>query len=95
MSRDDRGVRSRSQDHSPEDGTAPDCPLALVLTSPIAHRSFDLRTDPERRHRDARDGLHSRSVPLADAPLQQFVPLLVENAARNQLHGEGLHCATN
>jgi hypothetical protein len=28
---------------------------------------------------------------LADAPLQQFVPLLVENAARGTLYGEGLH----
>jgi hypothetical protein len=28
MSRDDRGVRSRSQDHSPEDGTAP---IALMV----------------------------------------------------------------
>jgi hypothetical protein len=28
---------------------------------------------------------------LADAPLQQFVPLLVENAARGTLYNEGLH----
>jgi hypothetical protein len=28
---------------------APIARSALVLTSPIAHRSFDLRTDPERR----------------------------------------------
>jgi hypothetical protein len=29
--------------------------------------------------------------PLADAPVQEFVPLLVENAARDRLHAEGLH----
>jgi hypothetical protein len=29
--------------------------------------------------------------PLAEAPVQDFVPLLVENAARNQMHAEGLH----
>jgi hypothetical protein len=28
---------------------------------------------------------------LSDAPVQDFVPLLVENAARDQLHQEGLH----
>jgi len=38
MSRDDRGVRSRSQDLSPEDGTAPECPiLRLALRRPIYH----------------------------------------------------------
>jgi len=29
--------------------TSAECPLQLVLTSPIAHRSFDLRTAPDRR----------------------------------------------
>jgi hypothetical protein len=29
--------------------------------------------------------------PLAKAPVQEFVPLLIENAARDRLHAEGLH----
>jgi hypothetical protein len=31
---------------------------------------------------------------LVNAPLQQFVPLLVENEARNKLHHEGMHVAS-
>ncbi len=44
---------------------------------------------PEPDHLDEVVG--SAAERLSDAPVQDFVPLLVENAARDQLHQEGLH----
>jgi hypothetical protein len=37
------------------------------------------------------DVVHAIADELTDAPLQDFVPLLVENEARDVLHDEGLH----
>jgi hypothetical protein len=37
------------------------------------------------------DVVDAAAEPLGDAPIQDFVPLLVENAARDRLHAEGLH----
>jgi hypothetical protein len=35
--------------------------------------------------------VQAAAEPLADAPVQDFVPLLIENAARDRLHAERLH----
>ncbi len=45
-------------------------------------------------HSHVIDVVEAAAEPLADAPLQQFVPLLVENQARQTLHDEGLHGPT-
>lgn len=44
---------------------------------------------PEREH--VADVVAQAAEPLADAPVQDFVPLLVENAARDRMHEEGHH----
>jgi len=44
---------------------------------------------PEREH--VADVVAKAAEPLADAPVQDFVPLLVENAARDRMHEEGHH----
>ncbi len=44
---------------------------------------------PERDH--VADVVAEVAEPFADAPVQEFVPLLVENAARDRMHQEGLH----
>ncbi|HEY1278566.1 MAG TPA: hypothetical protein VGF22_02755 [Acidimicrobiales bacterium] len=37
------------------------------------------------------DVVAKAAEPLADAPVRDFVPLLVENAARDRMHDEGHH----
>jgi hypothetical protein len=45
--------------------------------------------NPPRDH--VGEVVDAMAEPLADAPVQDYVPLLVENAARDHLHSEGLH----
>jgi hypothetical protein len=44
---------------------------------------------PAREH--VADVVAKAAEPLADSPVQDFVPLLVENAARDRMHEEGHH----
>lgn len=39
------------------------------------------------------DVVHAAAADLAGAPIQDFVPLLVENEVRDVFHDEGLHRA--
>jgi hypothetical protein len=56
--------------------------LALGLVTTAGERAS---------HDHVADVVDAAARLLADAPLQQFVPLLVENAARGTLYSEGLH----
>jgi hypothetical protein len=43
------------------------------------------------QHEHVADVVAEAAAPLEDAPVQDFVPLLVENAARDRMHQEGMH----
>lgn len=66
----------------------------IALLEAIADRlAFRLMTtDGERApHDHVADVVEAAARSLAGAPLQQYAPLLVENAARTTLCGEGVH----
>ena len=66
----------------------------IAVLGAIADRlaSRLVTTDGQRASHDhVADVVEAAARSLAGAPLQQYVPLLVENAARTTLHGEGMH----
>jgi hypothetical protein len=84
----------------------PLCPVVGSLTTvannalinSIADRLTDELVTSSGEHASqthVADVVAAAAAPLSDAPLQQFVALLVENAARGRLHDEGLHGLSN
>lgn len=71
--------------------------VETALIDSIADRLADelvTTTGEPVSHDHVVDVVEAAAKPFADAPLQQFVPLLVENAARNQFRREGICRAT-
>jgi hypothetical protein len=58
------------------------------LSDELVHED-GTRADPDH----IADVVHAAAVILAEAPIQDFVPLLVETEARDVFYDEGLHRA--
>jgi hypothetical protein len=69
--------------------------IALIdsIADRLAHELVTTAGEPVS-HDHVVDVVEAAAKPFADAPLQQFVPLLVENAARSQFRREGIRRAT-